>query len=214
MNLELDHLFILLEPKAEGANRLLEQGFQEGPCNTHPGQGTANRRVYFANGMVEFLWVRDADEARSGPGRDLCFPERAADPDASPFGMIFVPGTDPVIPKMPFPGWHYQPDYFPPPKGFHVGANSENLMEPLCFYFPFHVPGVPRPQPQRNPQTISEVVISTPSTDTQGVLALASQCDRLSIQSANEHLMEITLDYHAVGQTQDFRPALPLVLHW
>lgn len=28
---------------------------------------------------------------------------------------------------------------------FHVGANSKHLMEPLCFYFPFHDPGVPKP---------------------------------------------------------------------
>ncbi|MEA5463810.1 VOC family protein [Leptothoe sp. PORK10 BA2] len=214
MNLELDHVFMLVEPAAEVANRLLEQGFQEGSGNTHPGQGTANRRVYFANGMVEFLWVRDADEARAGPGRDLCFPERAADPDASPFGLIFVPGVAQASPEMPFPGWHYQPDYFPPPKGFHVGANSGNLMEPLCFYFPFHDPGVPRPQPQRNPQRITEVVISTRSTDTHGVLELASGCDRISIQSANQHLMEITLDCHTAGQTKDFRPAMPLVLYW
>ncbi|MEO0988576.1 MAG: hypothetical protein AAFY20_24005, partial [Cyanobacteria bacterium J06639_14] len=63
-------------------------------------------------------------------------------------------------------------------------------------------------------QRITEVVISTPSTDTHGVLALASRCDRLSIQSASEHLIEITLDHGALGQTQDFRPAMPVILHW
>jgi hypothetical protein len=115
---------------------------------------------------------------------------------------------------MPFPGWHYQPAYFPPPRGFHVGANSHNLAEPLCFYFPFHAPGVPRPQPHRNSQTISDIVISTPATDTTGVLALASQADRLSICSGPAHLMEITLDHHNAGRTEDYRPALPLILHW
>ena len=213
MNLELDHVFILVEPGARVADHLLELGFQEGPRNTHPGQGTANRRFYFANGMLEFIWLQDADEARTGPGRDLRFPERAKDPTASPFGAIFVPRNDPINQEMPFPGWHYQPDYFPPPKGFHVGANSKNLMEPLCFYFPFHAPGVSRPQPQKNPQMITEVIISTASMDTQGVLELASQCDRLSIKSASEHLMEITLDSHALGRTKDFRPAMPLILH-
>ncbi|MEO0535290.1 MAG: VOC family protein [Cyanobacteria bacterium P01_A01_bin.123] len=214
MNMTLDHVFILVEPEAKVADRLLEHGFREGPRNTHPGQGTANRRVYFANGMVEFLWVRDANEANTGPGLDLRFPERSQDPKASPFGAIFVPRHNPMSQEMPFPGWHYQPDYFPPPKGFHVGANSQNLLEPLCFYFPFHDPGVPRPQPERNSQMITEVVISTPSTDTHGVLALASRCNRLSIQSAREHLMEITLDHCALGCTQDFRPAMPLILHW
>ena len=75
MNLQLDHVFILVEPEAQVADRLLESGFQEGPRTTHPGQGTANRRFYFANGMLEFIWVSDAHEANTGPGRELRFPE-------------------------------------------------------------------------------------------------------------------------------------------
>ncbi|MBE7384629.1 MAG: VOC family protein [Leptolyngbya sp. SIO1E4] len=214
MNMTLDHVFILVEPKAKVGDRLLEHGFREGPSNTHPGQGTANRRFYFANGMLELIWVQDADEARNGPGRNLHFSERAKDPTASPFGVIFVPRKDNASPDMPFPGWHYQPAYFPSPKGFHVGANSKNLLEPLCFYFPFHDPGVPKPQPHRNPQTISEIIIVIPSTDTEGVLALASQTERLLMRSGQKHLMEITLDHHDSGRTEDYRPALPLILRW
>ena len=55
MNLQLDHVFILVELEAEVADCLLEQGFREGPSNTHPGQGTTNRRFYFSNGMLEFI---------------------------------------------------------------------------------------------------------------------------------------------------------------
>lgn len=210
----LDHVFILVEPGAKVADRLIEHGFYEGPRNTHPGQGTANRRFYFANGMVEFIWVHDADEARNGPGRNLHFAERAKDPSASPFGIIFVPHKDSASPDMPFLGWHYQPDYFPPPRGFHVGINAKNLLEPLCFYFPFQEPGVPKPQPNRNPQMIDEVIISTPSTDTEGLLTLASQTNRLSIQAGQQHLMEISLGHHSSGRTEDYRPAIPLILHW
>lgn len=214
MNMTLDHIFILVEPEARVADRLLEHGFREGPRNTHPGKGTANRRFYFANGMLEFIWVQDANEARNGPGRNLLFSERAEVPTASPFGIILVPRKDNASPNMPFPGWHYQPAYFPPPRGFHVGANSHDIDEPLCFYFPFQDPGVPKPQPHRNPQAISEVIISTPSTDTEGVLALASQADRLSMRTGQEHLLEITLDHHGSGRTEDYRPAIPLILHW
>lgn len=214
MTLELDHVFILVEPKAKVADRLLEHGFQEGPGNTHPGQGTANRRFYFANGMLELIWVQDADEAKNGPGRSLLFSERADDLTSSPFGVILVPHNNPIRQEMPFPGWHYQPAYFPPPKGFHVGANSHNIAEPLCFYFPFHNPGVPRPQPIRNPQTISDIVISIPSTDTEDVLERVSQVDRLSMRLGKEHLMQITLDHHDSGHTADYRPVVPLILRW
>lgn len=136
MNLELDHVFILVEPEAKVAERLIEQGFQEGPRNTHPGQGTANRRVYFTNGMLEFLWIQDADEAKNGPGRDLRFPERNADPAASPFGVIFLPRKDNASTDMPFPGWHYQPAYFPLPKGFHVGGKFSKYNRTALLLFP------------------------------------------------------------------------------
>ena len=214
MTMTLDHVFILVEPEAKVADLLLEHGFQEGQRNTHPGQGTANRRFYFANGMLEFIWVQDANEARNGQGQSLHFSERAEDPTASPFGIILVPGGDHASTDRPFPGWHYQPAYFPTPRGFHVGANSHHIAEPLCFYFPFQDPGVPKPQPHRNPQMVSEVIISTPSTDTDGVLALVSQANRLSMRSGQEHLMEITLDHHDSGHTEDYRPAMPLILRW
>lgn len=47
MNLELDHVFMLVEPEAQVADMLLTHGLRESPGNTHPGQGTANRRFYF-----------------------------------------------------------------------------------------------------------------------------------------------------------------------
>jgi hypothetical protein len=217
MKLELDHVFILVKPGAKVGDRLLECGFQEGERNTHPGQGTANRRFYFANGMLELIWIQNANEARTGPGQALLFAERAAEPTASPFGVIFVPKEHHkehhTHSNMPFPGWHYQPAYFPPPKGFHVGTNSNNVREPLCFYFPFHDPKAAMPHPIRNSQKISAVAISTPSNDTEGVLESTAQCDRLSIRLASEHLMEITLDNHALGQTNDFRPDMPLLLY-
>ncbi len=60
MNLELDHVFILVKPEAEVADLLIEHGIREGRGNKHPGQVKSNRRFYFANGMLEFLWVHNA----------------------------------------------------------------------------------------------------------------------------------------------------------
>lgn len=219
MQLELDHVFILVEPGASVADLLVTEGFQEGSGNRHPGQGTANRRFYFANGMVEFLWVHDADEALKGPGRDLYFPERAADSNASPFGMIFLKKADdsPSNPAaMPFAGWTYQPVYFQPPNAFHVGSNSSNILEPLCIYAPMILPKAPSRKPQGNISfTINHICIHTPSADTAGVLNAIAPVDSLSIQTGQaEHLMEITLNNHETATSKDFRPAIPLILHW
>ncbi|MFP4441235.1 MAG: hypothetical protein ACLFVO_28720 [Chloroflexaceae bacterium] len=52
---ELDHLFVTLPPEAPGIELVLALGLREGTRNVHPGQGTANRRIFFRNAMLEFL---------------------------------------------------------------------------------------------------------------------------------------------------------------
>ena len=47
MNLELDHVFILVEHEAKVEDLLLAQGIREGRGNKHPCQGNPNRRFYF-----------------------------------------------------------------------------------------------------------------------------------------------------------------------
>ena len=217
MNLELDHVFVLVEPEAIVADLLIEKGFQEGTRNQHPGQGTANRRFYFTNGMLEFIWVRDAEEAINGSGRELCFPERATEPNASPFGVILRKKDSSSLEssEMPFEGWSYQPIYFAPPNAFHVGANSTNISEPLCIYIPFSLPkSLTNKSEKYTNFAISNVCIHTPSEDIKGVLKVIDLADRLSIKDGKEHLMEITLNNHEMGCMADFRPAIPLIMYW
>jgi Glyoxalase-like domain len=61
----LDHAFIACAAGAPEADALLRLGFVEGSSNTHPGQGTANRRFFFDNFMLELLWISDPAEAQS-----------------------------------------------------------------------------------------------------------------------------------------------------
>ena len=42
--IELDHIFVFTSAGAPEAESLIELGFEEGPGNVHPGQGTSNRR--------------------------------------------------------------------------------------------------------------------------------------------------------------------------
>jgi hypothetical protein len=62
---ELDHVFVCVAPEAPEADTLAAFGLVEGTPNTHPGQGTANRRFYFRNAMLELVWVEHEDETRS-----------------------------------------------------------------------------------------------------------------------------------------------------
>jgi hypothetical protein len=53
--MEIDHIYICTEKNAPAGDLLVEFGLLEGSSNTHPGQGTANRRFYFHNLMLELL---------------------------------------------------------------------------------------------------------------------------------------------------------------
>ncbi|MBE9044600.1 VOC family protein [Pleurocapsales cyanobacterium LEGE 10410] len=217
MNLELDHVFILVQSEARVADLLIAKGFEEGTRNIHPGQGTSNRRFFFANGMLEFIWIRDAEEAENGSGRDLRFPERDLDSGASPFGVILrqKDGVNLETSKMPFNGWSYQPIYFEPPNAFHVGANSTNIFEPLCIYVPFSLPKSLVNKGKINSFfAISNVCIHIPSADRNEVLETVNRADRLSIQCGKEHLIEIVLNDRSTKKIVDFRPEIPLIMYW
>ena len=214
MNLELHHFFILVKPEAYVADLLLPLGMLEGTRNKHEGQGTSNRRFNFTNGTLEFLWIHDSKEATKGPGRDMFLSERANDSEASPFGII-LNRKDSSSLYMPFKGWTYQPGYFEPPWAFHIGENSNNLNEPLCIYMPFVEPNTSiRNVKQDVFKTISKVKVFTPSDSISDVLSYTNSADRLSIEKGNQHLIEITFDDEQCGFSKDFRPDIPLVIHW
>lgn len=50
---EIDHLFIASQPGAPEIEEVLALGFLEGTPNVHPGQGTANRRIFFLPGSAD-----------------------------------------------------------------------------------------------------------------------------------------------------------------
>jgi len=212
MNLELDHFFILVEPNALVANVLLEMGLQESFSRDHLGQGTSNRRFSLSNGMVEFLWVRDAHESENGPAKNLLLSQRAQNPQASPFGVI-LHRKDNTDLNMPFKGWQYQPDYFKPPMAFHVAENSKNLEEPLCFYVPFIEPSE-RQVAKGKFKSLSHVCIHKPHVNNSETLQRAHQAQRLSFKHGDEHLVEVTFDDHKMGLSRDLRPDIPMIMHW
>ena len=212
MKIELDHFFVLVEPEGEVADLLITLGMSESFSRDHPGQGTSNRRFELSNSMLEFLWVRDVDEAYDGPGRKLNFLDRSRYSNASPFGII-VNRKDESECSMPFKGWTYQPDYFEPPMAFHVGDNSSNVLEPLCIYVPFMNP------PDRKIEdgifkSLSDIKITTPANPLSDVIETVNSADRLSVVSGDQHLIEVTLDDNRQGLSKDFRPDLPMVINW
>jgi hypothetical protein len=63
VTLEFDHMFICTAVDAPEADLLVAFGLTEGAPNSHPGQGTACRRFFFRNAMLELVWVHNESEA-------------------------------------------------------------------------------------------------------------------------------------------------------
>lgn len=104
MALELDHVFICVSRGGAEAEELVRFGLREGPPNVHAGQGTANRRFFFQNGMLELLWVENPLEAKSQRTAPTRLWERwsARQSGACPFGIIVRP-AEAESTSVPFP---------------------------------------------------------------------------------------------------------------
>jgi hypothetical protein len=185
----------------------------EGTSNVHPGQGTANRRFFFSNTALELLYVRDAREADEGPARDLKFPARASNPDASPFGLVMRCDDDAGRPG--FAGWRYQPKYFAPGTSFLVAENSVLLDEPLCICMPENLPsGAPQARQEQPFNELTELRIHIPGDEPSAALREIAELDGIRIKAGRPHLMELAFGHEARQERRDLRPRLPLILRW
>jgi hypothetical protein len=217
--MELDHVFILCDRGAPGAEALLRLGVREGSGNTHPGQGTACRRFFFANAYLELLWVEDESEAGSEPAKRTRLLDRWAlrRAGACPFGVIARPTVDEIDGPAPFPTWRYTPSYLP--EGLAIGIAEGTLpSEPEIFYVDFQ-----RSRARAGQEPIDHAI---PATTLQRVLISGPVPHDLSVASralvasgavAFEEAPDytLTLDFRsAPDASADLRPELPLVLRW
>jgi len=122
---QLDHVMLFCAAGAPEAEALRSHGFLEGSGQSHPGQGTRNRRFSFANAYLELVWVDDEALARSDLVRPTQLWERwhRRGADVCPFGLVFRPGSGPTAP--PFPAWSYHPPYLPPDLSIDVAVADQ-----------------------------------------------------------------------------------------
>jgi hypothetical protein len=211
----VDHAFICCRAQAPEGDALLRLGFVEGSSNTHPGQGTANRRFFFDNFMLELVWVADPDEARNERTCRTRLFERCEGKDrqVSPFGIIFRSTGAPPAPS-PFATWSYTPIYLPPGLAMQV-AEGTTLYEPELFYLPFlRRAAMQCPEPVAHAQPIRRVCGLSVGVRSRGALSAASRCAEqhglVSYFEAPQPLLEILFEGPA-GMRIDARPELPLV---
>ena len=219
---EIDHLFVCTEVGAPEADRLIALGLTEGAPNTHPGQGTSNRRFFFRNTMLELLWVHDEAEAQSPLARRTRlfdrWRQRAS--GACPFGFCFRATTASASP--PFRGWEYAPGYFPQSMSVRIGNNSDVLSEPMLIFMPFAVRPDRMPAQRRQPmehaigvREITRVRWTTPkSAALSQELATVAGLAPFTVVSGPAHRLDIGFDQESQGRSASLAPDLPITFHW
>jgi hypothetical protein len=213
MAYEVDHIFVMTAPGAPVADRLAESGLTEGASRTHRGQGTTNRRFFFENSMLEFLWVHDETEAESETTAPTQLLERwRRRDDSSPFGICFRPVADDTAPA-PFPTWAYEPPYLPADVSIDVAENAAYVDEPFLFYLSWaHAPDDP-PKHGAGLKTLTLVTVRGPDSGKE-TPALEAVSHHLELESAETHQMILEFDNGKCGETIDLRPDAPLTIRY
>jgi hypothetical protein len=216
--LRIDHVFILCAEGAPEADALLAAGLQEGSSNTHPGQGTANRRFFFENLYLELLWVSDAEEAQREPAARTRLWERWSKrgQGACPFGLVFAGADGSPSVEPPFSTWSYHPPYSE--VAIDIGRETP-LSEPELFYFRFpRRPDALRGEPTSHAlplKTLTALSVGIPGSAARSETARAAEATGLvEFPPADDYVMTLAFDGGAHRRTKDLRPNLPLVLAW
>jgi hypothetical protein len=141
---------------APEADDFLNAGLVEGSPNTHPGQGTANRRLFFERGFLELIWVHDEREAQSPLTTPTSLWDRwaARGTTANPFGICLssADGADSIL---PFPTWAYRPEYL---TDSFIFADDLPLSEPEVFVLSWpQDQSSPKTEPTRHPLGLCEM---------------------------------------------------------
>jgi hypothetical protein len=220
--MELDHIYICTDKNAPAADALVDFGLTEGSPNVHPGQGTACRRFFFHNFMLELLFCENIEEITGENVKPLLLYEKCVlrGDGISPFGMGFrkTNETDNIA---PFPAFAYRPVYLPDPLRLQVAADTKNT-EPMYFYLFFALrqdsPENKKPEPMTHRIPLRELTAATvfakQQTPVSGAAQIINRTTNVEIKPADENLLTLRFDNKAQGKQKDFRPGLPLVIQW
>ncbi len=217
MTAVLDHVFICTAIGAPAAENLRQLGLEEGSSNHHPGQGTACRRFFFHNAMLELLWVANLEEAGSEQTRATRLWERWSESghEASPFGIVLRPES-PSGNGCPFPSFEYRPETMP---GFSIRiADGTGIEEPMWCYMdggrPYGEAPPERRQPMDHPAGFREITgvrLSCPGLPKTSVTRAMARENAITLGTGPEHLLQLEFDGGQRGGRADFRPDLPLI---
>ena len=213
--LQLHHILVHTSVGAPEAKDLLDAGLVEGSPNTHPGQGTANRRFFFESGFLELIWVHDDREAQSPLAAPTRLWDRWAERGraANPFGICFSSSVG-VNSILPFPSWAYRPNYLSDGRCM-LFVDHLPLSEPEVFVLSWpQVQASPKAEPTRHPLGLCEMrSVSVGLPDPTSVSSsLRAVRDAGLVKVHHSATPEMVIEFTSQKKVQHEVPALGLSL--
>lgn len=138
--MEIDHIFVLIDPDGNDIKRLHSLGLVETYRRQHPGQGTQNVCFCFDNMFFELLWINGVADALSEKIVRTKLYERSRwrTDGTNPFGIAWRGPTDEI--KPPISTWKFCPPYLPSDMSIEVATDSDDVRQPMMFQSPGGTP--------------------------------------------------------------------------
>ncbi|MDF5711957.1 MAG: VOC family protein [Nostoc sp. S4] len=223
MQLELDHIFVCVQPEAPPIDLLTAFGLTEGTRRIHRGQGTTNVCFLFNNAYLELLWLFDTNEIQSPLVRPTGLWERCRwqETQACPFGIAFR-STASDLGEIPFHTWDYHAAYLPPKASIAIASNSDNLSEPLIFISPTTKKPTDYAIERQFPLvhrvgfkeiTALQVILPGVENFSPEVRTLI-ELGLVQFSKGNSYQLQIEFDNTKEGNSRDFCPEIPILIKW
>jgi hypothetical protein len=214
---QVDHVFLATSKGGPEVEHLVAAGFAEGPPNTHAGQGTACRRIFFENGYLELIWLEDSEEASSPLVERTGLAFRAAGQEgASRIGICLRP-REGSTQTLPVRTWPYRPPYLPAGMAIPMATSSSVHDEPLLFFVPSGAEGRGSQDPghPNGARAFTRIGISLPGARSPSPeLAWLAGSGCVHVEGGGAEAMSIELDHGAQGMRLDVSMPTPLHLSW
>jgi len=229
--LQQSHAWLVVTPGAPERTVLQDAGFRISPTvSRHDGQGTASISVEFKDGYLELLYpdstVSVSPNLKVGAEK-FRLKSRWRESGYSPIGIVF--DRTPATPdSFPFPTWRVTADWMDKgtfiqiltpketPKALSISISShtrsakeESAMlakDPKMKDMFLHPNGA---------RALTAFKVITPSADALPPAAsYVEEHGLMTFEVGKDWLLDMTLDAGAQQKTKDFRPTLPLVVHY
>lgn len=200
--MEIDHLFVFIQPDGPEIQALQSLGLRETYRRKHVGQGTENVCFAFDNLYLELLWLTSEQEATSDAIRRTQLFERSRwrTLGSCPFGIAWRDGSDEE--RKHLETWRYQPPYLPPTLAIEVATDSDDAAQPMMFTFPGSVSPQSWPPERRgtlqhegNLAAVSALELTQPAAPGRALRAIARHASpAFTLVQGPEHGLSLTIE--------------------